>query len=32
MLDALFLGILAGFAVLTWALILLCDWLLGGQQ
>jgi hypothetical protein len=30
--DALFMAILAGFAVLTWALILLCDWLLGGGQ
>jgi hypothetical protein len=32
MLDALFLAIVAGFALLTWALIVLCDRLMGGGQ
>ncbi len=30
MTDVLFLAVLAGFAVLSWALLALCDRLMGG--
>jgi hypothetical protein len=32
MLDGLFLILLAGFGLLSWALIVLCERLLGGNQ
>ncbi len=32
MLDGLFLALLAGFALVTWALIVLCARLMGGSQ
>ena len=32
MLDAIFLILLVGFGLLSWALIALCEWLAGGSQ
>jgi hypothetical protein len=32
MTDIFFVAGLAGFAVLSWVLLVLCDWLMGGRQ
>jgi hypothetical protein len=32
MMDVVFLGVLAGFAVLCWGLLALCDLLMGGGR
>jgi hypothetical protein len=30
--DAMYLGIMAGFGLLSWGLIVLCEQLMGGSQ
>jgi hypothetical protein len=32
MLDAMYLAIMAGFGLLSWGLIVLCERLMGGRQ
>ena len=32
MADGVYLVVLAGFGLLSWGLIVLCEWLMGGNQ